>query len=132
QSKQQPIGIRIYEGTFSGEDAQIIVWYNPRTKDVYRAKAVISRYGKDLIEQLMSKMESKLDAKYGTESKQSNEVEDDHLQKFVQHSYSVENGTIDLFIVSTGYTSQNTFFLHVDYKDMVNFYKKMQDEMDDL
>ena len=132
QSKQQPTGVRVFDGTFSGEDAQIVVWYNPRTKDVYRAKAIISRYGKDLVEQLQRSMERKLDAKYGTEYKHSEEVEDDHLQEFIQHSYLVGNGAIDLFIVSTGYSAQNNFFLHVDYKDMVNFKKNTQDEMDDL
>ena len=131
-SKQQPTGVRMFNGTFSGEDAQIVVWYNPRTKEVYRAKAIISRYGKNLIEQLQRNMERKLDAKYGTGYKQSEEVEDDHLQKFMQHSYMVENGTIDLFIVSTGYSSQSEFFLHVDYKDMINFKKNTQEEMDDL
>ena len=108
------------------------MWYNPRSKEVYRAKAVINRYGKDLVEQLMRNMERKLDAKYGTENKHSEEVEDDHLQKFVQHSYLEENGSIDLFIVSTGYSSQTNFFLHVDYKDKENFSKNTQDEMDDL
>lgn len=132
QSKLQSTGVRVFDGTFSGEDAQIVVWYNPRTKEVYRAKAVISRYGKDLVEQLQHSMERKLDAKYGTEYKQSDEVEDDHLQKFMQHSYWVDNGTIDLFIVSTGYSAQNNFFLHVDYKDTVNFKENTQDEMDDL
>lgn len=132
QSKQQPTGMRAFDGTFSGEDAQIVVWYNPRNKEVYRAKAIISRYGKDLVEQLLRNMERKLDAKYGTECKQSEEVEDDHMQKFIQHSYLVENGTIDLFIISTGYSSQSKFFLHVDYKDMVNYKKNTKDEMDDL
>ena len=132
QSKQQPIGTRMFDGTFSGEKAQIIVWYNPRSKEVFRAKAIISRYGKDLVEQLKRSMERKLDAKYGTEHKQTEEVQDDFLQKFMQHSYFVENGTIDLFVVSTGYISQSDFFLHVDYKDMINFKKNTQDEMDDL
>lgn len=132
QSKQQPTGMRVFDGTFSGENAQIVVWYNPRTKEVYRAKAIIGRYGKDLVEQLQGNMEKKLDVKYGTEYKQSEEVENDYLQKFIQHSYWVDNGTIDLFIVSTGYSSQSNFFLHVDYKDMINFKKNIQDEMDDL
>ena len=132
QSKQQPNGIRVYDGIFSGENAQIVVWYNPRTQEVYRAKAIIKRYGKDLIEQLMGSMEKKLDVKYGTLNKHSDEVEDDHLQKFVQHSYLERNGSIDLFIVSTGYSSQTNFFLHVDYKDKENYAKNTQDEMDDL
>ena len=132
QSKLQPTGIRVFDGTFSGEDAQIVVWYNPRTKEVYRAKAVINRYGKDLVEQLQHNMERKLDAKYGIENKLSEEVEDDYLQKFMQHSYLVENGTIDLFVVSSGYSAQSSFHLHVDYKDMINFKENTQDEMDDL
>lgn len=132
QSKQQPTGSRLFDGTFSGEDAQIIVWYNPRTKQVYRAKAIISRYGKDLVEQLMRNMETKLDAKYGKKNKESGKVEDDYLQEFTQHSYIEENGTIDMFISSTGYSAQNTFFLHIDYRDKENYIKNTQDEMDDL
>lgn len=132
QSKQQPTGIRVFDGTFSGEDAQVVVWYNPRSKGVYRAKAIISRYGKDLVEQLQRSMERKLDAKYGTEYKQSDEVEDDHLQTFMQHTYWTENGTIDLFVVSTGYSAQSNFFLHVDYKDTMNYRENTQDEINDL
>lgn len=131
-SKQQPNGMRSYDGTFSGENAQIVVWYNPKSKEVYRAKAIISRYGEDLIKQLMNTMERKLDAKYGTEDKWTDLVKDDYLQEFKQHSYLTDNGTIDLFIVSTGYSAQNTFYLHIDYKDIVNYRKNTQDEMDDL
>ena len=88
RSKSLPTGMRSFDGAFSGEDAEIVVWYNPRTKDVYRAKAIISRYGKDSIEQLMRNMERKLDAKYGTEDKLSEKVKDDYLQEFEQlHSF---------------------------------------------
>ena len=131
-SKQYPSGIRVYKGFFSGDNAEILVWYNPRSKEVYRAKAVIPRQGQDLIEQLKSSFEKKLDLKYGTENKETNLVKDDYLHEFNQHSYFVGNGTIDLFIVSTGYTAQNTFYLHIDYKDLVNYYKNQADEMDDL
>ena len=106
-SKQTPSGIRIYKGIFSGVNADIFVWYNPRSKEVYRAKAVISRNGQDLIEQLKSNFEMKLDLKYGTENKETNLVKDDYLHEFNQHSYFVGNGTIDLFIVSTGNSSLN-------------------------
>lgn len=131
-SKQQPNGMRSYEGTFSGEDAQIIVWYNPRSKEVYRAKAIITRYGEDMIKQLMSSMERKLDLKYGTEDKWSESVKDDYLHEFDQYSYLTEYGSIDLFVVSTGFSSQNTFYLHIDYRDLINYRKNTQDEMEDL
>ena len=131
-SKQYPTGIRVYKGVFSGENADILVWYNPRSKVVYRAKAVISRIGEDLIEQLKSRFENKLDMKYGTESKETDLVKDDYLHEFNQTSYLVGNGSIDLFIVSTGYSSQNTFYLHIDYKDLLNYFKNQSDEMEDL
>ena len=34
-SSESPSGIRVFDGVFSGEDAQIVVWYNPRSKQVY-------------------------------------------------------------------------------------------------
>ena len=132
ESKLQPTGVRVFDGAFSGNDAQIVVWYNPRSKEVYRAKAILYTYGKDLVEQMMKKMEIKLDAKYGTKSKYSEVVKDDFLHEFMQHEYNVENGTIGLFIVSTGYSAQNKFYLHIDYKDWFNYIKNTQDEMDDL
>jgi hypothetical protein len=131
-SSESPSGIRVFDGVFSGEDAQIVVWYNPRSKQVYRAKAVIERKGKDLIQQLQSKMETKLDLKYGTENKYTELVKDDHSHEFNQHSYLTDKGTIDLFIVSDGYSSHADFYLHVDYKDTVNYEKNRLDEMDDL
>ena len=131
-NNQYPTGIRAYDGIFSGEKAEILVWYNPRSKQVYRAKAVISREGEDLIKQLKTSFEDKLDIKYGTDSKSTVNVKDQYLHEFDQHSYNVGNGTVDLFIVSTGYTSHNTFYLHIDYKDFENYVKNTADEMDDL
>ena len=132
QSKQYPAGMRSFDGTFSGEKAEIFVWYNPRSQEVYRAKAVIDRVGKDLVEQLMDNMIRKLDAKYGTSTKLSEKVKDDYLQEFEQTSYLFSNGSIDVFIVSKGYTSQSGFSLHLDYKDKENYLKNTKDEMDDL
>lgn len=132
QNNQYPAGMRAYDGIFSGKKAQIIVWFNPRTKQVYRAKAIINRYGKDMIEQLREDMENKLDLKYGTQRKFTEVFKDDHLHEFKQCNYYTDEGSIDLFIVSSGYSSQNDFYLHVDYKDKVNSSLNTFDEMDDL
>lgn len=131
-TKNYPNGMRAYSGTFSGEKADIVVWYNPRSKQVYRAKAMITRYGKDRIEQLMGDMERKLNLKYGTTDKYSETIKDDHLHEFEQHSYTIDNGTIDLFITSSSYSSHADFVLHVDYKDKTNYVLNTMDEMDDL
>lgn len=132
QNNQYPTGMRCYNGVFSGHEAQILVWYNSRSKQVYRAKAIIKRYGKDLIEQLQQSMVDKMDTKYGTEFKYSSKVKDDYQQEFTQYSYLTKEGNIDLFIVSTGYSSQNDFYLHLDYNDKINSSINKNDEMDDL
>lgn len=131
-SSHCPTGQLMFDGVFSGETAQVIVWFNPRSKQVYRAKALIERYGKDQIQQLMNEMEVKLDTKYGTEKKYSEMVKDDHLHEFNQISYFTGNGVIGLFITSSGYTSQSTFTLHIDYVDKENYAKNTADEIEDL
>ena len=132
-SKLSPAGTRLFYGPFSGEDAKIFVWYNLHTKEVYRAKAIIGKYEKNIIEQKMKSLESKLDTKYGIECKESGDVKDDYNHKFTQHAYLIDNGEIDLYIVSEGYTeTSNNFSIHVDYWDKVNRNKNTQDEMDDL
>ena len=75
KSKEQPTGMRTFDGTFSGEKSEIIVWYNPQSKEVYRAKAIISRDKKNMVEQLMENMENKLDLKYGTNYKVSEKAD---------------------------------------------------------
>lgn len=131
-NKSLPVGQRAYNGIFSGEIAQIIIWYNPRTQLVYRGKAIIEKSGKDLVMQAMNNMEMKLDTKYGVDCKITGTFKDDHLHEFNQVSYNTEYGTIDLFITSTSYSSHGNFFIHVDYKDKVNATLNTMDEMDDL
>ncbi len=131
-SKSSPNGTRVFDGTFSGEEATIYVWYNTRTKIVYRAKAMIMREGEESIKQLKSSFESKLDIKYGTDTKKVNKVKDDYLHEFYQCSYMLDNGMVDLFIGSTGYTSLGTFILHIDYNDLQNAVNNTVEEIDDL
>lgn len=131
-NKSLPVGQRAYNGIFSGENAQIIIWYNPRTKLVYRGKAIIEKQSKDNVTQAMNIMEQKLDTKYGVECKKKESFVDDHLHEFDQVNYNTDNGTIGLFITSTSYGSHDPFYLHVDYHDRINSTLKVLDEMDDL
>lgn len=131
-SKLLPNGIRSFKGKFSGEEADIAVFYNPQDKTVYRAKAMITRYGKDSIERLMSTFENKLDLKYGTDNKHTSSERDDKYNKFNQHVYSVENGRISLFIIAGDGLNYGEYYLHVDYHDWVNNLMNTMDEMDDL
>ena len=127
-----PQNTKVFEGFFSGELSTIFVWYNPHTKTVYRTKAMITRESKDLIGQLLEIMENKLVLKYGDDHLIKMPVKDDFGHEFTQYSRFFDNGSIDLFVSSTGYSSQNTFFLQVDYKDKDNSNKNIKDEVDDL
>lgn len=131
-SKLLPNGVRLYKGSFSGEEAQIVVFYNPQSKTVYRAKAIITRYGKDSIEQLISKFESKLDLKYGTDNKYTSGERDDKYNKFYEYTYEVDNGSIGLMIVAGDGLRYREYYLHVDYHDSFNDLMNTFDEMDDL
>ncbi len=132
ENKSLPIGQRSYDGIFSGHKAYIVIWYNPRTKTVYRAKAIIKRLGKDMIEQILSDIKTKMDAKYGTKNRTEESFTDDYTHTFTQYEYNLSNGTISLFISSTGYTNQNDFYLHIDYHDRQNEIQTKIEEMDDI
>ena len=131
-NKYAPVGQRVFEGPFSGEQAQILIWYNERTKLVYRAKAIVEREGTQSILSVLSQYEGKLDLKYGVECKETDTFEDDHLHEFKSVLYTTENGTISLFIIGEEYGDNGNFKLHIDYHDKDSYTQKIADEMDDL
>ena len=57
-------GSRVFVGTFFGEEASIHVYYNAKTKVVYRAKACIKRSSEDMIIQKYNEVKSALEEKY--------------------------------------------------------------------
>ena len=123
---------RVYKGVFSGDEAEIFVFFNPRTRQVFRAKAVLTRFGKDAILQEMRDYEVKLDAKYGKQYKSSELFKDDNNHSFYQYSYDTGNGNIGLFITSTQIIDQSIFYLHIDYHDTENYVRSKVTEMEDL
>lgn len=125
-------GTRFYDGTFMGEDATIVVFYNGRSKEVYSAKSVIEKYGKTHIQNLFDEIESKLDIKYGAENRESEYEQDEYLHEFKKTSFELENGYIILSVSSYGYTDTGKFLLHIQYTDKQNLLKNTQEEMDDL
>lgn len=132
ESKQYPVGQKVFKGRFSGQNSRIIVWYNERSKSVYRGKAMIERYGKESILQLLNKMEAKLDLKYGINGKTVDMFKDDYLHETKCVFYDTQNGRIDLFITGEDYTDLGRFYLHVDYYDKKSNIENTIDEMDDL
>ncbi|MFA4046769.1 hypothetical protein HPS54_11865 [Prevotella sp. PCHR] len=132
ESARMPAGQRGYKGTFSGEQAEILIWFNPRTKIVYRGKAMINRYGKEFILGVLSEMESKLDLKYPDAEKYTDTFKDDYSHELRSVAYKLPTGRIDLFITGESYIDSGKFYLHIDYHDAINDFKNTLDEMEDL
>lgn len=127
-----PVGCRAFSGTFSGEKANIYVYYNSKTKIVYRAKAVI-QYDKDQVEFKLKNFVSLLQEKY------TNSVgEDSEQDGYPSYSLVVLNddginplGIVGLYISKSDYLYSERF-LHVDYEDYLNSESNKSSNMDDL
>ena len=73
-----PVGVRVLNGTFSGEEATICVYYNATSKNVYGAKAYMEYYGKARAIEKQSHYENLLDTKYPDALKDVSTEEDDY------------------------------------------------------
>lgn len=133
-SKRLQAGCRTYDGMFSGESATIYVYYDTKTKKVYRAKAVITYNNRERGENELRNYKEKLVSKY------VNGVPKDGQQEGYPSFYlllpnSKGNclGSISLYITNTGYLSiDNTVYLHIDYEDGPNSVERDRNNLDDL
>lgn len=121
-------------GTFAGEDATIYVYYNARTKNVYRAKAVIDCTDKSHLERLFAKFRDNIGEKYTLRS----DFIVDKYNGYDSGSYLIYNFTYDLIIgVIDLYASDAITYpydpsLHIDYTDRVNDLKNDTQNSEDL
>lgn len=152
----KPKGKRIYEGSFAGSDAMIAVFYNEKTKMVYRAKAVIETYSEEQVKQKYSEIKSMLMDKYDIHNrfrqKYGEELRDslignlrwyfeDTEDKYESISFMVIGvepferiGEIDLYVreSNSSYNNRTEYNLHIDYIDRENNIAEHDDRMDDL
>lgn len=125
---------RAFRGVFSGHDADIFVYYNEKTKVVYRAKAVIKFRNKETGESKFS------DFKYNLKTKYSNAYSYDGEQNGLPSvSLSVPDskeerviGTIDVYFTNAPYSFMDEVYLHIDYTDTPNRRVNETNNMDDL
>ena len=120
-------GGRAFTGTFFGEKAGIYVYYNAKTKVVYRAKAVIHRSSEDDIIRKYNEVKSALEEKYPNA----------YMDKAEDYGYEsvglfTDSGWIDLYVRKYDHYSETPYALHIDYYDDVNFKKNENSKMNDL
>ena len=126
-NKRAPVGSRDFIGTFFGEKALIIVYYNAKTKVVYRAKACIDRSSEDDIIRKYNEVKSALEEKYPNA----------YMDKREDYGYDsvgfyTDHGVIGLYVSKYDDVYPTEYTLHVDYFDDINFKKNENSKMNDL
>ena len=131
-----PAGVRAFSGNFAGEKASVYVYYDPSTKIVYRAKAVVGYYSEALCEQKYDEMKSMLSTKYSDAYETSDYREGHQVYHYV--TYELKNdevkiyGTIDLYVTDAELWDDYKQYLHIDYSDYKNSLSNDDSKMNDL
>ena len=134
-----PVGIRGYDGIFAGKQAQIYVYYNPKTQIVYQARAAIDcGESKENANNMFYRYKRMLFDKYEGVSLNSDMLEE---QKEFECSLMVLQppikegskllGSINVYIVDTdAYPVE--YSLIINYSDFDNSSINEKSELDDL
>lgn len=132
-NKRLGVGCRAFTGTFSGEKAEFFVYYNDRTKIVYRAKAVIECMDGEKGEMKQKDFKDLLNRKYpGAFSEQGEQDGHPTFMLLLPNSQNNYLGSIGLYISNSGYSFIDTVSLHIDYTDGTNAAANENNNMDDL
>lgn len=127
-------GIKLFNGTFVGNKVKVFVYYDNKTKIVYRVKAVVAGLSEDIAEQKYSEIKDMLSLKYGSGSDLTKDGKE--AASFVSTNDEGEtNGMIDLFIVHDKefwLTSPYDYSLHIDYYDRINTKRHNSNQLDEL
>lgn len=142
------VGCRAFKGKFVDNKVDIYVYYDEKTKKVYRVKAVLSGTSEDIAEQQYEKIKGLLLTKYGsaycnygtqTEKESfSVLVTSKNMRDNLDSSYSMSangfKGDVDLYITKDdSYINYPFWFnLHIDYLDAINNEKHQKQSLEDI
>lgn len=152
-SKALPVGCRIFNGKFVGNKVEIYVYYDEKTKVVYRAKAVIVGTSENIADQKYNEIKNMLLQKYGTtwciegthDKKESVsrlvpcstfnplDIDPDANIGLSPASYGFK-GEIDVFITKDEdvLSMPYNYNVHIDYQDAINGEKHNNQNLEDL
>lgn len=141
ESSSMEIGTRLFDGSFYGEKCMLFVYYNPKTKIVYRTKVCVSFSSKHNADMYIEDLRNGLDIKYGAGyydefeangfpgyrktlvDKAQTSVCEDHIGYLVI-------GEIQIFM--SYYPQYDDYTVYVDYYDTTNYSKSQNDKINDL
>ena len=112
-------GCRIFNGSFEGEDSRLLIYYNEKSKIVYRAKAIIKRNTQEEIKQLLVKFKDMLQSKYDTKEEGDSFEGNPAYRLYIYRSNkSSFKGEIDLYYYKEIFFTY--YLLSIDYIDSAN------------
>ena len=131
-----PVGFKFFNGSFSGYKSEIIVYYNEKSKNVYRGKACIYENSEGITLDRYEEFKRLLGEKY----KSSTSIEDTKDGYFTYHILVTDDkdkdiilGEIDLYIGKLELVPGSyNYSLHIDYIDFANQNKNKDEKMYDL
>jgi len=133
-TRQLDLCCRCYRGSFSGEKASFFVYYNEKTKIVYRAKAVITYQNKELGEEKFKSYKSLLKTKYSEGNVHDDEQNGHPALTIVVPDSKMERklGYVSMYINNAVYSFIDEVYLNIDYEDRANSEGNESSNMDDL
>lgn len=140
-NEQLPIGIRGFDGVFAGEECELYVYYNPKTRIVYKCSVFIScNYSIETAENKFDYFKELLNKKYGDVALTSDMMTDVEIDEAEYTLMIIEPpievgakliGGIVVKIYEPGVYS-DSYGIVISYDDMDNFTKNEQDNINDL
>ena len=117
-SQHFPEGSRFFDGVFAGEKARLIVYYDIKTKIVWRAKVTIDYSTKEIWQRKYSEMREILLKKYGYDSEYYDGEQDgyDAFELYVRDTKGKTLGRINLYFGMFDYK----YTLFICYTDEQN------------
>lgn len=140
-NNQLPIGIRGFDGVFAGEECELYVYYNPKTKIVYQCRVFINCNSSiETAENKFDSFKELLNKKYGDVALTSDMLTDVESDE-PKYSLMIFEPPIDLGakliggivvkIYEPGAFS-DTYEIVISYFDYANCTKNEQNNLDDL
>jgi hypothetical protein len=117
---------KMFKGVFFDYEADFFVYYNMKSKIVYRAKAVIKANTFDDALNYATPIINVIKSKYSVSDIQNKSKENFLSQSFRIISKenevgNVEIGNIDIYTIQVDASIEDVYYLHIDYIDKNNF-----------
>lgn len=118
-------GVRVFKGTFAGNKATIFVYYDAKTKIVYRVKSVFDNLDENIADTKYCSMRQLFMQKYDDIS-YGEQADKEAL------SINTDNGSIAMYIVKNLLLFPFEYSVHIDYEDGNNAGRHDDELLDEI